>query len=246
MKNEKIGMLGEAFIQRQLEFGIEFEEAWDDWQRVQDKLAFIIECPEVQYYDDRRVSDVQERKRIREYAKSRLGEDIRSADVSMLGRVAVWLEIEVPVRPYHMDRNVVGDWLVRRAEIVELEDGMGEDAARSRHLAESEKAIESISIHIEEFAEAHSLWAVPPERLLGLFLDHQERLLQTSFTCDVCKEEIVIPVDHEAGDFQRFRIQCPRCNCWNRGTMVIPGNGEARVLSNVADEDSGGGNAEAI
>ena len=99
MKNEKIGTIGEAFIQRQLESGIVFDAAWDNWQEIQNKLMFIVvHCPEVQWYDDRRICDREERQRIRQLAKSELGKDIRSSGVSMLGHVATWLQVEVPVQ----------------------------------------------------------------------------------------------------------------------------------------------------
>lgn len=240
-KNENIGMLGEAFIQRQLKLGIDFDTAWDDWQEIQKKLMFIVaECPEVQVYDDRRISDCQERKRIREFAKSRLGDHIRSPDVSMLGRVADWLQVEMTVQPYHMDRNLLAEWLAERAEALELEHGIDESVVEAKKAAESEKEIDSIARDMERFSENHSLWAVPPERLIGLYANHLRILREASFVCDACGKEAVIPVDHSAGTWQEFRVVCPRCGRWNRVSMFIASSGEARVVSSVADEDSAG------
>ncbi len=239
-KNENIGMLGEAFIQRQLDLGIDFDTAWDDWQEIRKKLMFIVvECPEVRVYDNRRISDCQERRRIREFAKSRLGKEIRSPDVSALGRVADWLQVEIKVQPYHMDRNLLAEWFVTRAEALELERGVNESSAEAMEIAESEEAIDSIARDMEQFSEDHSLWAVPPERLIGLYVNHEHRLLETSFVCDACGEEAIIPVDHSAGNWQRFRVVCRKCGRWNNIGMLIDDGGEARVVWSDVAEDGG-------
>lgn len=34
MKNERIGIVGEAFIKTRLDLGIDFDVAWDEWQQV--------------------------------------------------------------------------------------------------------------------------------------------------------------------------------------------------------------------
>lgn len=236
IKNEKVGCLGETFIGLRLKLEISFDEAWDDWQIIQDKLMFILECPEVRFYDDRRISDARERKRIREYAKSKLGKDIRSRDVSMLGRVAAWLGVEVPVRPYHMDRNAVAEWLARRARVLEMEHGMTQKVTEAIQLSESEEEIDALAADMERFAEDHSLWAVPSERLIDLFLRHHMRLLETSFVCSACNEDIMMPVEHSAGDWQRFKTTCPKCGCWNLGYMFIDSSGEAQVMWCAVDE----------
>lgn len=104
MKNSNIGELGRTFISQRTDAGIDFGIAWDEWQHIQRRLMFIVSYPEVRWYDDRRISDAQERKRLRDLAKSELGDHIRSSDVSMLGGIAAWIGIEVPVRTYHIDR----------------------------------------------------------------------------------------------------------------------------------------------
>jgi hypothetical protein len=235
MKNENIGALGEAFIHKRVENGIEFDSAWDDWQKVQDKLMFIVECPEVQFYDDRRISDCQERQRIRKFAKSRLGKHIRSEDVSLLGRIAAWAQIEVPLQPYSMDRQLVAEWLAWRAEHLELEYGMDEMVAEAKRIAESAEVVEALAADMERFSEQHSLWAVPPARLIGLYAAHRHRLHEASFDCNGCKSEIVVPVDHSAGQWQELRVACPTCRRWNKVLMSIDGKGEAHILSSTLD-----------
>ena len=244
MKNEKIGTLGEAFIQKHVELGIDFDTAWDDWQRIQDKLMFVIvQCPEVQFYDDRRISDREERLRIRQFAKSTLGKDIRSSDVAMLGRVAAWLQVEVPVRPYHMDRGIVAEWLARHAGTIELKYGASENVAETKDLAASDEAVEGIARSVEMLAINHGLWAVPPRHLMELYINHCQRLLETSYVCDACGEEMAIPVDHSAGSWQQFEKVCPKCSRRNSVCMSVDLCGEARVLwsfvdGEVAEEDA--------
>lgn len=239
MKNENIGELGRAFIAQRTDAGIDFGIAWDEWQHIQRKLKFIITYPEVLYYDDRRIADSQERQRLRDLAKSELGDHIRSSDVSMLGRIAAWLDIEVPVRPYHMDRHVVAEWLTQQTESLELEHGMDETVAEFRQAACSHTVIEEVAESMEQFAVAHSLSAVPPVRLIGMYCRHVQRLSATSFSCISCKEEITFPVDQSAGEWQQLRVACPKCHCWNKAYMSIDCGGEANVMCVFRDNEAG-------
>ena len=238
MTNEKIGAIGEAFIQRQLESCIGFDSAWDAWQAIQAKLLFIMECPEVQYYDDRRICDSGERQRLRQLAKSRMGEHIRSADVSQLGRIAAWLQMEVPLRSYHMDRDVVAEWLAMRAERLELEYGMGETVAEARQIAGSEDIVEAFSVDMEHFSEKHSLWAVPPRQLIQIYVRHLHRMHEVSFLCNGCNEEIVVPVGDSAGTWQPFKVACPKCHRLNKAYMSVDDMGEGRVILDALDSDA--------
>ncbi|MDA7979823.1 MAG: CPXCG motif-containing cysteine-rich protein [Pirellulales bacterium] len=45
--------------------------------------------------------------------------------------------------------------------------------------------------------------------------------METSYLCDSCGEEIVIPVDASAGDRQSFVEDCPVCCCPNVITLEI-------------------------
>jgi len=241
MTNEKIGAIGEAFIQRQLESCIGFDSAWDAWQAIQAKLLFIMECPEVQHYDDRRICDSRERQRLRQISKARMGKHIRSADVSQLGRIAAWLQMEVPVRPYHMDRDVVAEWLAGRAERLELEYGMDETVAEARKIADSEDIVEAFSVDMEQFSERHSLWAVPPRRLIQIYVRHLHGMHEASFLCNGCNEEIVVPVGDSAETWQPFKVACPKCCRLNKAYMSIDDMGEGRVVWDALDSDPSDG-----
>lgn len=245
MNNEKIGIIGEAFIQKRVELGVEFDTAWDDWQKIQDKLMFVIvDCPEVQLYDDRRFSDRLERRRIRQIAKDKLGDHIRSADVSLLGRLARWLAVETPVQSYQMDRSIVGKFLASRAEAFETAYGFDERAANARELAESEELVDAITGSMERFAKDHGLWAVPNKPLIGLYINHYERLREATFECGACGQETVIPVDHSAGSWQRFTKVCPACRRKNFLQMFIHDNGEAYVQGYVDRENCDGDSSD--
>ena len=51
--NENIGELGRAFIAQRTERGIDFDEAWAEWDRISKVLDFtLVGCPEVRNYDD--------------------------------------------------------------------------------------------------------------------------------------------------------------------------------------------------
>jgi hypothetical protein len=41
-KNEQIGTLGEQFIAQRVQLGIDFDDAWDEWQALQKELEFLI------------------------------------------------------------------------------------------------------------------------------------------------------------------------------------------------------------
>ena len=231
MINEKIGIIGEAFIQKRIEMGIDFDTVWDDWQKIQEKLMFVIvDCPEVQLYDDRRFADRQERQRIRRFAKAKVGDHIRSADVSLLGSLAKWLAVEIPVRPYRLDRGIVADLMERFAHALELQEGFNDDVANAREIAESEEEIDEFAQGAECFAEIHGLWAVPPRRLIGLYINHLQRLLKTSFEYAACGNETEITVDHSAGNVQTLTKVCPECKCNNVLIMRVHDDDEAHVF----------------
>lgn len=227
MNNENIGELGRAFIAQRADAGIDFDVAWEQWQHIQRKLMFIVLCPEVRCYDDRRIADAQERKRLRDLAKSEVGDHIRSSDVSLLGRIAAWIDIELPVRPYHMDRGLVAKWLTKRARSLEYEI--------------DESMIEEVAVSMEQFAVLHSLSAVPPKRLIGMYVRHVQRVCATSFTCMACNEEIAVPVDHSAGELQEVSVACPKCHRLNRAYLSIDRHGDAQSIGVCVDSEAGGG-----
>lgn len=240
MNNEKIGVIGEAFIQKRLAMGIDFDVAWDEWQRIQEKLMFVIvDCPEVQLYDDRRFADSQERQRIRRFAKAKVGDHIRSADVSLLGSLAKWLAVEIPVRPYRLDRGIVADLMERFAHALELQEGFNEEVANAREFAESEEDIDEFARGAECFAEIHGLWAVSPRRLIGLYINHLQRLLTTSFDCAACRHETEIPVDHSAGTLQQVFGVCEACESQHAFQLFIHPDGEAQLFGVKVVEKGG-------
>jgi hypothetical protein len=216
-RNSKIGTLGETFVKRRVELGIEFDEAWDQWKAIEKKLLFIIDCPEVQYYDNRQVADAMERRRIRDLAQHKLGTDIKSSDVSMLANVANWIQLEVPVRPYHMDQRIVVAWMAAT------------DYSSEIKLAESDEAIDCITGDIEQFAEEHSLWAVPPERLFAVYANHLRRLVQVSSQCDACGADVVFYADPNDGAYQWPIVTCEQCGHENRLQVHVEGKA-AQVL----------------
>jgi len=228
--NSKIGTLGEAFIQKWTALGIDFDEAWDAWQRIQDKLMFIIVgCPEVQYYDNRRITDVDERARLRQVAQAELGDYIRSVHVSRLARVANWLQVEIPIRPYRMDRNIIVQWILAHSESFEIQRGDFELALDAKEMAESEEEVENIAQEIEQFAVAHSLWAVPPEQVIKLWVRHQSSLCTTDDLCEVCGKNITVEVDPHDGRYQHLTSVCPACGHTHDIRLFIRDDGEVEV-----------------
>jgi len=52
---------------------------------------------------------------------------------------------------------------------------------------------------------------------------------ETSYLCDACGEEIVIPVDHSSGMSQEFVEDCPVCCRPNVIHVEIDEDGEVRA-----------------
>lgn len=232
MTNEKIGTLGEAFIQTRLDLGIDFDSAWNDWLEIQKKLTFVLaDCPEVQLYDDRRVSDCLERERIRELAKEKIGDHIRSGDVSLLRRVGQWINTEVPVKPYRMDRLLIAEHVSRMADSIEAEHGFGEQVVEFRQSVQSEAGIEKIARVIERFAETHSLWAVPVGEILDMYQQHLLHLSRIGFDCASCGRHIEWPIDIFESCQQPIIAACPACGCKNTAVIRQAEDGETEVLS---------------
>lgn len=166
-KNANIGVLGERYIQSRIDGGVSFEDAWDEWQIRQRKLAFImVDCPEVRYYDDRRICDAEDRLRIRKLAKLALGQDIKSEDVSRLASGGYSLDIRAPKPTYHMDREEVRQFLAEVADEKEMA-GKLEIALEIR----TDEAAEQLAATLERFANEHSLWAVPPQHVLKIWMN---------------------------------------------------------------------------
>lgn len=103
-----------------------------------------------------------------------------------------------------------------------------------------ESMIEEVAVSIEQFAVLHSLSAVPPKRLIGMYVRHVQRVCATSVTCMACKEEIAFPVDHSAGGWQEISAACPKCHRRNKAYMSIDLCGEAQVMCVVVDNEAGG------
>jgi hypothetical protein len=174
--NENIGELGRAFIAQRTDIGIDFDEAWAEWKRLSSLLLFVLtECPEVRHYDDRTLTDRDERLRIRELAQVRIGQHIRSSDVSLLAKAAEGLNVVKPVRPYYMDRETVRALLTSIADEVETKKGYTENVAALRHAADDEDEIESMAKNVERFVGKHGLWHVPSKWILYLYMEHQQR-----------------------------------------------------------------------
>lgn len=164
-RNANIGVLGERFIQSRIDGGVAFDEAWDEWQTHQRKLAFImVDCPEVRYYDNPNICDAEDRLRIRKLAKLALGEDMKSADVSRLASGGYSLDIRAPMPTYHMDREEVRQFLAEVADVNEMAGNL-EIALEVR----TDEAAEQLAAKLERFANEHSLWAVPPQHLLRIW-----------------------------------------------------------------------------
>jgi hypothetical protein len=171
-RNKRIGELGEKFIQQRLDCGIEFDKAWDEWSELERKLQFmIVECPEVRDYDDRRINDRDDRARMRRKAQAQIGEWVRSDDVSCLATAAMALGLRKPTRPYSMDRAIVRNWMETVVDHLEQVGGYTETVAEARQEIDDD-LVESYSHVMEEFAEEHALWAVPPSELVWLYHNH--------------------------------------------------------------------------
>jgi len=54
---------------------------------------------------------------------------------------------------------------------------------------------------------------------------------EASYICDACGEEIVIPLDPSAGEFQQYVEDCPVCCRPNVISVEYDATGEARVWS---------------
>ncbi|MEM7453338.1 MAG: CPXCG motif-containing cysteine-rich protein [Planctomycetota bacterium] len=62
---------------------------------------------------------------------------------------------------------------------------------------------------------------------ISLRPDQVLRLVDTSYICDSCGEEIVIPLDLSQGSFQQYVEDCPVCCNPNVITVEIDEDGEA-------------------
>jgi len=140
-----------------------------------------------------------------------------------------------------MDRDVVAEWLAGRAERLELEYGMDETVAEARKIADSEDIVEAFSVDMEQFSERHSLWAVPPRRLIQIYVRHLHGMHEASFLCNGCNEEIVVPVGDSAETWQPFKVACPKCCRLNKAYMSIDDMGEGRVVWDALDSDPSDG-----
>lgn len=52
---------------------------------------------------------------------------------------------------------------------------------------------------------------------------------ESSYVCESCGEEIVIPIDATQGTSQQYVEDCPVCCCPNVITVEIEDDGEVRV-----------------
>lgn len=59
----------------------------------------------------------------------------------------------------------------------------------------------------------------------------RETTVESSYLCDVCGEEIVIPIDLSAGESQEFVEDCPVCCHPQTIRVEIEENGEVRAWS---------------
>lgn len=164
-KNTNIGTLGKRFVQARLDVGMSFDDAWHEWDILHKELLFIlVDCPEVKYYDWQSVCDADARLSLRLRAKEALGQHIKSEDVSRLARVGIASNFAIPTPRYEMDENEVREFLLTRANEIELEGDL-EIAMEVR----SGGKVDEVTAAIEAFANEHSLWAVPPKELLTMW-----------------------------------------------------------------------------
>ena len=54
---------------------------------------------------------------------------------------------------------------------------------------------------------------------------------EASYVCDSCGEEIVVPIDPSAGEFQEYVEDCPVCCHPNVLRIAIAGDGDVRIDS---------------
>ena len=166
-KNRNIGQLGERFIKSRLEAGVSFDDAWNEWEVHHAELDFVmVQCPEIRFYDDRSVSTAEDRARLRKRAKEAFGNAITSEAVSRLAEIAVWIGVNIPSPRYRMDRDEIRSFLAMLAGAIEFL-GNSDDALKLR----SEESVESLTSEIEDFANEHGFWAVPPKELMTLWRD---------------------------------------------------------------------------
>lgn len=59
----------------------------------------------------------------------------------------------------------------------------------------------------------------------------REATIESSYVCDVCGEEIVIPIDVLAGESQEFVEDCPVCCHPQMIRIEVEDNGEVRAWS---------------
>lgn len=170
MANENIGELGRAFIAQRTNIGSDFDQAWAEWTDLSSRLHFmLVDCPEVRYYDDRRVTDRSERLHIRELAQERIGLHILSSDVSLLAKVAEGLNVTKPVRPNHVDREAIRELFAWVADRLEADEGYTEDCAMARNASVDEDHIEAWARDLEAFAEKGGLQDTPLESVVVLY-----------------------------------------------------------------------------
>ena len=121
-----------------------------------------------------RIVDRDERLRIRRLAQEKIGKHIRSAHISAWAKAAEGLDARRPLRPYHMDREVLRNVYQEMLDRWEVSDGYTDALARLRLALSDDATIENHAQHMERFAAEHSLWAVPPQKLIGVFFNQVE------------------------------------------------------------------------
>lgn len=58
---------------------------------------------------------------------------------------------------------------------------------------------------------------------------HPELSAESSYVCESCGEEIVVPIDPTQGSSQEYVEDCPVCCCPNVISVEIEEDGEVRV-----------------
>jgi hypothetical protein len=170
LTNERIGELGEAFIHKRVELGLPFDDVWDEWKSISNKLKFIlVDFPEVLKYCS---TDAIERKRLRDVAKQTFGKSTLSYDVQQLCIAANYLDLTVPMTPYELDLEDVREFLHSRLTMTEERDGLSDGLLQARQQIEDENWLERLQGDIQNFAVEHSLWAVSSENLMLMYFRH--------------------------------------------------------------------------
>lgn len=145
------------------------------------------------------------------------------------------LGVQSPMPQYHMSRSVVADWLRESARTYEQVEGQQMLAAETWANAESTEWLEGFSRMVEDFANEHSLWAVPSHAIIDLFLNHVQQSLATEWECEGCGAKIGAYLNGSAAVSQIVRTSCPSCQRTHVVEITVE-NGQPSVEIRMEEE----------